>query len=77
MGMCAQSVTYVQLFVTPWTVAFHAPPLMEFSRQECWSELPFLTAGDHSLTFSCSRENIHSHKLQKYFHRSVSQGKNK
>ena len=32
--------------VNPWTVA-HLPPLsMEFSRQECWSELPFPSPGD-------------------------------
>ena len=31
----------VQLFATPWTVAYHAPPSMVFSRQECWSGLPF------------------------------------
>ena len=31
----------VQLFVTPWSVAHQAPPSMGFSRQECWSGLPF------------------------------------
>ena len=30
----------------PWTVACQAPPLMEFSRQEYWSGLPFPTQGD-------------------------------
>ena len=29
--------------VTPWTVAHQAPLSMEFSRQEYWSGLPFLT----------------------------------
>ena len=29
--------------VTPWTVACQAPIPMEFSRQEYWSGLPFLT----------------------------------
>ena len=38
---CAQSLSRVQLFVTPWTVAYQAPPSMGFSRQECWSGLPF------------------------------------
>jgi len=33
----------VQLVVTPWTVAYPAPPSMEFSRQEYWSGLPFLS----------------------------------
>ena len=36
----------VWLFVTPWTVAHHAPLSMEFSRQEYWSVLPFPTPGD-------------------------------
>ena len=30
----------------PWTVAYQAPPSMEFSRQEYWSGLPFLSPGD-------------------------------
>ena len=36
----------VRLFVTPWTVAYQAPPSMGFSRQECWSGLPFSSPGD-------------------------------
>ena len=31
---------------TPWTVACQAPLSMEFSRQEYWSVLPFLSPGD-------------------------------
>ena len=27
--------------MTPWTVAYQAPPSMGFSRQEYWSGLPF------------------------------------
>ena len=34
------------LFVTPWTVACQAPLSMGFSRQECWSGLPFPSPGD-------------------------------
>ena len=41
-----KSFSRVQLFVTPWTVAHQAPLSMEFSRQECWSELPFPSPGD-------------------------------
>ena len=33
-------------FVTPWTVAHHAPLSMGFSRQEYWSGLPFPSPGD-------------------------------
>ena len=39
--MCAQSLSRVWLFVTPWTGAYQAPLSMEFSRQEYWSGLPF------------------------------------
>ena len=31
---------------TPWTVTHQAPLSMGFSRQECWSGLPFLFPGD-------------------------------
>ena len=31
--------------MTPWTVAHQAPLSMEFSRQEYWSGLPFLSPG--------------------------------
>ena len=30
-----KSLSHVQLFVIPWTVAYQAPPSMGFSRQEC------------------------------------------
>ena len=36
----------VQLFGTPWTVAYEALPSMGFSRQEYWSGLPFPSPGD-------------------------------
>ena len=41
-----QSLSCVRLFVTPWTIACQAPPSMGFSRQECWSGLPFSSPGD-------------------------------
>ena len=34
-----KSPSCVQLFATPWTVAYQTPPSMEFSRQEYWSGL--------------------------------------
>ena len=34
-----KSLSHVQLFATPWTVAHQAPPSMEFSRQAYWSGL--------------------------------------
>ena len=44
--MKLKSLSRVQLFVTPWTVAHQAPPSMGFSRQEYWSGLPFPSPGD-------------------------------
>ena len=41
-----KSLSRVQFFVTPWTVAHQTPPFMEFSRQEYWSGLPFPSPGD-------------------------------
>ena len=41
-----KSLSHVQLFVTPWTVACQAPLSMGISRQEYWSGLPFPSPGD-------------------------------
>ena len=41
-----KSLSHVRLSSTPWTVAYQAPPSMGFSRQECWSGLPFPSPGD-------------------------------
>ena len=40
-----KSLSRVQLFATPWTVAHQAPQFMECSRQEYWSGLPFPSPG--------------------------------
>ena len=44
--MKVKSLSRVRLFVTPWTVAYQAPPSMGFSRQEYWSGVPFPSPGD-------------------------------
>ena len=44
MCMC-ESLGCVQLFATPWAVAYQVPLSMEFSTQENWSELPFPSPG--------------------------------
>ena len=41
-----QSLSCVQLLVTPWTVTCQAPLSIGFSRQEYWSGLPFPSPGD-------------------------------
>ena len=41
-----KSLSRVQLFATPWTIAHQAPWSMGFSRYEYWSGLPFPSPGD-------------------------------
>jgi len=41
-----KSLSHVQLFATPWTVAYYAPSSMGFSRQEYWSGLPLPSPED-------------------------------
>ena len=41
-----KSLSHVQLFATPWTVAYQDPPSMGFSRQKYCSGLPFPSPGD-------------------------------
>ena len=41
-----KSLSHVQLYATPWAVAYQAPPSMGFSRQEYWRGLPFPSPGD-------------------------------
>ena len=43
---CAQSLSRLQLFVTPWTAPHQAPLSMWLSRQGYWSRLPFPPPGD-------------------------------
>ena len=42
----AKSLSRVRLFATPWSVAYHAPPSIGFSKQEYWSGLPFPSPGN-------------------------------
>ena len=64
-----KSLSRVRLFATPWTIAYQAPLSMGFSRQECWSGLPFPSPGDlpdpwiepASTIVSCSSRQILYH----------------
>ena len=63
-----KSLSRVQLFMTPWTIAYHAPPSMGFSRQEYWSGLPFPKARAfcrivllHSLSLAIPQFRLLSH----------------
>ena len=53
-----QSFSHVQLFATPWTVAYQALPSMEFSRQEYWSGLPFPSPVHESEKWKWSRSVV-------------------
>ena len=44
--LCAQLLSRIQLFVTPWTVACRAPLSMGFPRHEYCNKLLFPSPGD-------------------------------
>ena len=46
--VCAQLLSHVRLFVTPWTVVHQAPLSMGFPSQEYWNGFPFATPRDLS-----------------------------
>ena len=46
-----RSLSHVQLFATPWTVAYQAFPSTGFSRQEYWSGMPSLPPIIKSMTW--------------------------
>ena len=52
-----KSLSHVQLFVTPWTAAYQAPPSMGFSRQEYWSGVP---------SPSLIHTHTHTHTVETY-----------
>ena len=54
-GSCSCALSYVWLFVTPWTVASQASLSREFSRQEYWNGLPFSPPG----VFLTQGSNLH------------------
>ena len=46
MKVKVKLLCHVQLFATPWTVAYHTPRSMGFLRQDYWSRLPFPSPGN-------------------------------
>ena len=44
-----KSLSRVQLFATPWTAAYEAPPSMVFSRQEYWSGVQLPSPYNHEI----------------------------
>ena len=57
-----KSLSHVQVFMTPWTAAYQAPPSMAFSRQEYWSRVPFPSPpriGRQTLNHWSPREVLH------------------
>ena len=71
-----KSLSRVQLFATPWTVASQAPLSMGFPRHEYWSGLPFPSPKDlpdpvscisyigRQILYHCSTQEALSHHIQ-------------
>ena len=74
-----KSLSRVRLFVTQWTVAYHAPLSMGFSRQEYWSGLLFPSPGDFptqglNLGLPRCRQTLHPLSHQRDVVRSLISG---
>ena len=57
--VCAQLISCVQFFATPWTVAHQATLSTEFPRQEYWSGLPFPIQGIFPTTQGSNPHLLH------------------
>ena len=58
---CAQSLSHVWFFATPWTVTHQAPLSMGLSLQGYWSELPFPSLGNNNHTLKTSWQHHCEH----------------
>ena len=47
----------VRLFATPWTAAYQVPLSMGFSKQECWSGVPFPSPLTVWITINCGKNS--------------------
>ena len=71
-GVCAQWLSCIWLFATPWTVAHQVLLSMGFLRQEYWSGLPFPLPGDlpnqgSNSCLQCIGRQILYHLPEMYF----------
>ena len=68
-----KSLSHVQLFETPWTAAYQAPPSMGFSRQEYWSWVPSPSPNEpflanlYSTSMFFGNIHLYSHKVEMAF----------
>ena len=58
-----KSLSRVQLFATPWTVAHQVPLSMEFTRQEYWNGLPFSSPGESSWPRDQTQVSLHCRQM--------------
>ena len=65
MCVCAQLLSCVWLYVTPWTVTHQTPLSMGFFQQEYWSGLPFSPPGDlpDSRDHTCLLHLLHCRQI--------------
>ena len=62
--MKVKLLSRIRLFVTPWTVAYQAPPSMGFSRQEYWSGVPSLVEDIFQFSRSVVSDSLRPHESQ-------------
>ena len=71
-----KSLSCVQLWATPWTAAYQAPPSMGFSRQEYWSGVPLPSPREcwrQLFLMASENDNLATEVLFKYGYLSPSE----
>ena len=59
-----REVSRIQLFATPWTAAYQAPPPMGFARQEYWSGVPLPSPRFTMRSFKILSSNWAKHQVK-------------
>ena len=67
-----KSLNRVQLFATPWTAAYQAPPSMGFSREKSWSGMPLPSPCDHISW--CQKKHLKNLETTQNSQKTISRG---
>ena len=62
-----KSLSHVQLFVTPWTAAYQAPPPIGFSRQKYWSGVPLPSPNIMVIQVYSPNSNVEEAEVEQFY----------
>jgi len=62
-----KSLSHVQLFTTPWTAAYQAPPPIGFSRQKYWSGVPLPSPNIMVIQVYSPNSNVEEAEVEQFY----------